>query len=449
MMMSAGRILLLLFWSITSLCADSLTDIIQSCGNANFGTGKYWLVQCLQEPFTAYPVHVTLGSIAPGAGTAALGLNASWILPINTSEIQLSSEALMSTDTSWLVQTQALIATPTLTFKVKRSTSPPHRVTGLGVGGLLEQAHLDAKATAMVRARYFDAKEQWFYGLGPVTSLAGDSKYSQKQFELGTTFNNPFTPWISGGIAVDYLRPRIVEANSGIQLTSLYNAASAPGLMTRDDFVRFEPYIALHIPAHRSLSNTARIGYSFYSAVGDQQYSFQRLSVSDVTSVPLLIRIPPLSTKTRRSAVGGFFCSDVRSGDRCSLGNLSLIGRADVSYTGAGHYVPFFLDPTLGGQDLQGNDTLRGFGDYRFRAPNRILFQVEYQHPIWSVFGLIVFYDTGKVGLQPSDLNLGQLRHDIGLGVNITAGNHQIARLYVAFGTGEPVQIQPRFGGLL
>lgn len=447
--MLARKTALLAICATSLLHADSITDITQSCGNANFGAGEYWLVQCLQQAFSAYPIHLTIGSIAPGAGTAALGFTASKVVPINSSEVVLSTEGLMSTDTSWLIQSQAVFAVPTFALKIKRTPTAPQRPLSLGMGGLLEQAELDAKASAVLRARYYDAKEQFFYGLGPVTSLTGESKYSQKQVELRAGFNDPLTPWSSAGANLDYLRPRIVAPNAGIPLANLYTGASAPGLTTQDDYIRVEPYIELHIPAHRSLANAARVGYAFYSAVGDGQYSFRRLSASDVTSVPLRIGLRPARTTSQRSGVANFFCPSLRSGAHCSLGDLSLTGRIDVSYAAAGHRVPFFFDPTLGGQDLAGDDTLRGFGDYRFRAPNSVLFQVEYRHPIWSVFGLVVFYDTGKVGLLPSDLNLGQLRHDIGLGIDVTAGNHQVARIYAAFGTGEPVQIQPKFGGLL
>jgi hypothetical protein len=314
---------------------------------------------------------------------------------------------------------------------------------------LLQQSDLDAKASVVLRARIYDAKQQWFYGLGPATSLNGESEYSQKQFELRAGVNNPFTAWFSAGLNADFVRPRIAEPNAGNSIFALYNDVTAPGLNLRDDFGRFEPYVQFKLPPHRSFHTEARIGFSFYDAIGDRQYSFRRLSASDVTTIPLWIPVRPAKTADKRSGTANFFCPSVRSGGHCSAGDLSIVGRVDASYVPNGHVAPFFLDPTLGGQDLQGNDTLRGFGDYRFRAPNRVLLQAEYRHPLWSVLGLVVFYDVGKVGLQPSDLMLSRLRHDIGLGLEVSVGNHLVARLYAAFGTGEPVQIQPRFGSLL
>jgi hypothetical protein len=426
------RVLILALLTASCVLADSLNDIEQACIQGNFGVGKYWLIQCLQEAFTAYPTHLALGTIAPGAGTAALGLTVSKILPLNNAEVILSNEALISTDTSWLAQSQALVSFP-----------------ALGGGRLLKQSELDAKGSALFRARVYDAKEQWFYGLGPATSLNAQSEYSQKQVELRAGVNNPLSAWSSAGFDVDYLRPRIGMPNNGTPLQSVFSITDVPGLTARDDFVRIDPYITFNIPAHRSLSNSGRVGFAFFEAIGERQFSFRKLSVSDVTNIPIPIPLRPPRLASQRSKLIDFFCPSVRSGAHCSGGDISLTGRLDASYTSFGHEVPFFFDPTLGGEDLEGDDTLRGFGDYRFRAPNRILLQAEYRHPIWAVIGLVVFYDVGKVAFQPSELTLGQLRHDIGLGLDFSVGNHQIARLYVGFGTGEPIQIRPRFGGLL
>ena len=54
--------------------------------------------------------------------------------------------------------------------------------------------------------------------------------------------------------------------------------------------------------------------------------------------------------------------------------------------------MPFYLMPTLGG-----NDTLRGFREYRFRGPHAILAQAEYRWEIWSGLDGALFYDAGKV----------------------------------------------------
>jgi hypothetical protein len=52
--------------------------------------------------------------------------------------------------------------------------------------------------------------------------------------------------------------------------------------------------------------------------------------------------------------------------------------RLSISQTSTGNAFPFYMQETLGGID--GQPTLHGFADYRFRAPDLLLFQVEYDH---------------------------------------------------------------------
>lgn len=94
---------------------------------------------------------------------------------------------------------------------------------------------------------------------------------------------------------------------------------------------------------------------------------------------------------------------------------------------------------------MDGYDVLRGFGQYRFRGPSAVLFQVDYRHPLWGPVGLLSFYDMGKVVQERSDLSFAELRHDIGLGLYLHAGNRELARFYIGFGTGEPARPSFKF----
>jgi hypothetical protein len=111
--------------------------------------------------------------------------------------------------------------------------------------------------------------------------------------------------------------------------------------------------------------------------------------------------------------------------------------------------VPFYFQETLGGADINGNDTLRGFVDYRFRGASRILFQAEYRHGIWGPLGFLSFYDLGRVAQRPSDISFDHTRHDIGVGLTISATNRVVTRMYVGFGTGEGIRPNYKFGGAL
>ena len=67
---------------------------------------------------------------------------------------------------------------------------------------------------------------------------------------------------------------------------------------------------------------------------------------------------------------------------KVDLGTVSVSARlADVATSG-GNRMPFYLQPTLGGTDIDNVDALRSYRDYRFRAPNLLVFQTEYTHTI-------------------------------------------------------------------
>jgi len=124
-------------------------------------------------------------------------------------------------------------------------------------------------------------------------------------------------------------------------------------------------------------------------------------------------------------------------GGQCSMGQLVLKELLTSSYVGANRQVPFYFQPTLGGADINGVDTLRGLVDYRLRAPNRILLQAEFYHNIQGPIGIYGFYEVGKVGLSAGDLDLVHLRHDLGVGVYFKIQNQIVVRGYIGFGAGE------------
>jgi hypothetical protein len=154
--------------------------------------------------------------------------------------------------------------------------------------------------------------------------------------------------------------------------------------------------------------------------------------------------LPSRDTPSHRPATANLLCPSLRSANRCSVGTLQINTSVTASYTEPGRLVPFYLDPTLGGIDINSDDTLRGYRDYRFRGPDAVLFQVEYRHPVWGPLGLLGFYDLGNVAEQAGDLSLSGMRHDLGLGIYFHAGNRELVRFYVGFGA-DGARATPRF----
>ena len=114
-----------------------------------------------------------------------------------------------------------------------------------------------------------------------------------------------------------------------------------------------------------------------------------------------------------------------------------------TSDTDAGHVMPFYLMPTLGG-----NDTLRGFREYRFRGPHAILGQVEYRWEIWSGLDGALFYDAGKVANRRGDLNFKDLERDYGFGFRFNTDQGVVFRVDAGFGSRDGKHLYVVLGGI-
>ena len=117
-----------------------------------------------------------------------------------------------------------------------------------------------------------------------------------------------------------------------------------------------------------------------------------------------------------------------------------FVSTSDTSGT---QVMPFYFMPTLGG-----NDTLRGFREYRFRGPHAILAQAEYRWEIWSAFDAALFYDAGKVASNRADLDFNNLETDYGIGFRFNTDNGVVFRVDTAFGSRDGKHVYFVFGGV-
>ena len=99
--------------------------------------------------------------------------------------------------------------------------------------------------------------------------------------------------------------------------------------------------------------------------------------------------------------------------------------------------VPFYFQPTLGGQDIDSSLTLGSYRDYRFRAPNFLLLQESFEHSIWGPFGAKFMADQGRVALTRSDVGFSHLKHSFAAGLTLRAGAFPMVSLMFAWGGSE------------
>jgi hypothetical protein len=119
------------------------------------------------------------------------------------------------------------------------------------------------------------------------------------------------------------------------------------------------------------------------------------------------------------------------------IGQFSLDAFGSLSIVPDGDSVPFYLQPTVGGTDLNGLSVLRSFRDYRFRAPSRAVIILEHEHNIVGPIGSLVFADWAQVSTDLSTLRLDAFHRSFGAGITVRVGNVTVLRAFYAWGGGE------------
>jgi hypothetical protein len=264
-----------------------------------------------------------------------------------------------------------------------------------------------------------DYPQENFFGLGPDSNRDDRSDYAIRTNHFGGRAGvRPVTHLLVGG-GLEYLEPRLGEGQNDRfpDVADAFSPSEAPGLDARADFLRSEAFIEVDYrePRYAKKGGWYRIDFSHYDDRTLGQFTFNRID------------------------------ADLRQFIGFLAGRRVIAARLFVSTsdTSAGQTMPFYFMPTLGG-----NDTLRGFREYRFRAPHAILAQGEYRWEIWSGFDAALFYDAGKVANRREDLDFENLESDYGIGFRFNTNSGVILRVDAAFGSRDGKHLYIVFGGV-
>jgi outer membrane protein assembly factor BamA len=103
---------------------------------------------------------------------------------------------------------------------------------------------------------------------------------------------------------------------------------------------------------------------------------------------------------------------------------IAVRGAVVLSYPTERNLVPFYLQPTLGG-----NDDLRGFGPYRFRDYHSLSLSVEHRWYAFSLLDMALFADAGKVVRLKRDIDPTDLHYSGGIGLRFRLRSAIITRI--------------------
>jgi len=339
-----------------------------------------------------------------------------------------------------------------------------------------------------------------FYGLGS-TSPSTKYVYQLNETYGGASARMPIFNWLTLNGQIEYRQPDLPGLTSANAVNLNFSETTAPGLASQPPFMHYgtgvttlarvlsEPvspdadaaketpplmkrrfvYSFLNEADYHWYSDRDTGHYSFQQFVfsGDETIQFggvieEYVPATKVKTFPFFKRnfyqfighscgvvdqreksapeIDPTTGK-KSPAQTERVANDLRVTDPCDFGKLEIKTYLALSHAGSGDVIPFYMQPTVGGSDIDSRLSLRGFADYRFRAPDATFIQTEYSVPISGPIGGLAFYDAGNVGQTLSGLSFAHLRQDAGVGGAVRFGGSVVAQVYLAMGAGHGVHL--------
>jgi hypothetical protein len=411
--------------------------VSNACGKFSFKT----VPGCAYTLFTDHPLHIAVGSIAPQNG---FGFGAAFVTHYTPNEswrLSWDVDAVVSTSAAWRAGAyMKIIHTPVIQIvPVTPSSSKPGSKSKKPVSVRQYTVfNLYAQSTSL--------NKLFFFGQGPNSSILDQAVFGMRETIFG---GNVIKPVKSGGLNMALL----AEANGRFvslrgnhhedrpSIEQLYSEPSAPGLATQPGFlqlgegVRIKPVL---FNDHVQLNYMA--SFQQFVAPSNSHYSFLRWTGDFGHTFPLYGTTQSVAPKdingpdSCATALGAEKCPPV-SVSRNRSGAIGFRVLLSQSFTPGSNVVPFYLQPTLGGSDINGTSSLAAFQDYRFRAPNLLLVRESFEHSIWGPFGFQFLADQGKVSLT-RDIGFSRWRHSYASGFTIRAGGLPEIYFLYAWGAG-------------
>jgi hypothetical protein len=389
-----------------------------NCDDFVHGPNKDTLFACGSSTFRSRPFHFLAQSIVPGSGVGGGG---QYARDFNSDKNKKSS----TERSGWQ---NRFTATGVITIRQfwLAGVSFEGQHDGYGAGAKSEE-----KFMFNIYAHNRDLPMMTFYGLGPNTNVLKSVKFSQRDTGAGFEVYNPLNTWLNAGGKVEGLWPNVggVTGTNVVSIQTQYTEQTAPGLTTQPPMTREEIYLRPKAHPFPRLELDYLIAYDFFQDTSTGHFSFRRFETT------LQNTFYPITNKR---------------GDPERDRSFIVRWRYSTASAGSGHAVPFYLQETLGGTDIDNQPTLRAFKDYRFRGPDLMMVQAEYDMRIrsWTYkfvgIGVMATYDAGKVALNRSDLNFSGMHQSFGGGLVFYLADKLVFRAAVALGGGEGTH--PYFG---
>ncbi|HKD09331.1 MAG TPA: hypothetical protein VKB79_25730 [Bryobacteraceae bacterium] len=408
--------------------------------------GQFKILPCATTLFTDHPFHIAVGSLSPGNGFAAgpALTFAHHTVPhhipgpggdtITHWRFGWDIDGVASSNRSWRAGLY-------LTARYTRE-KPTVVLPGAGTPG----AASDLRQMSTVITGYVQTEslnQLSYYGIGQNTSRSNLAYFGMTQTIAGSHADVPLWTPINLRLFGE-ANARIIHLRSGVpgtvpSIEQIYTPATAPGLGDHKSYGQFAQGLSM-TPDFGRLGLNYQVAFKEYAG---SSATFTRMSFDlnhefllygkSVPEPPRSFNGPDACARTETN----LSCPPVTS-SRNLKGSIGVRLLLMESFVPSGNTVPIYFMPTLGGADINGDTYLASYADYRFRAPNLMLFRVSFEHAVGNLpLGMIFTYDQGKVAATRDQLGFDHLAHSFSAGLTLRAGGLPVLSIMFAVGGNE------------
>jgi hypothetical protein len=396
--------------------------------------------ECVYTLFTSSPLHVAAGSQPPQNGFAfGLAFAERWT-PNESWRITWSADAVTTLAGSWRAGAYAkFIRTPSTSGVVVRPSGtpapPPDSIAPRPVPVFDAFVQSISLETLSFYGGGMDSAREDRTIFGETQTIVGGSVL----YPIGAKALAAVRPAFVGGIQL-----RVIDIRDGEgsfpRVDQRFSPDAAPGLLDQDPFTQFTEGIRLkpsfangavalnYLLSSQQFRTSASSHGSFVRWTADLRHEFP-LSRRAASTGPRDFNSPnECATSAGSSACPPLQFSRNREG---AITIRALVVGASVSET---NQVPFYLQPTLGGSDLNGDRVLAGYDDYRYRGPNLVALQESVEHSLWGPVGAFFTLEQGAVAERFHEFRFKDLANSATVGLTLRAGGFPMVNLAFAFG---------------
>ena len=372
-----------------------------------------------------HPFHLALGSIAPQNGFGAGPAFVTHFTPKNWRDT-LSADAVFAPGGAWRAGAY---------MKLFRTKIEPPQLAPPGV--IARPLRITEYPVFNLYAQAISLPTLSFYGIGSDTPVGNKTSYGMTETIFGGNAAIPlgnFAPPLKLSLLLEG-NGRLFDIRGGTDsdvpsIDTRFSEATAPGLTTQPSYAQFGEGVRMR---PWLFNDGLQLNYAFLYqqfASTESSFSFQRWTVDLNHVVPLYHTGGGPALRDERNTPNE--CSASQSVHACPSVTRDLWGSVSVraliskSQVGNSAAVPFYLQRTLGGSDINSQRALASYDDYRFRGPHLMLFQESIEHALWGPIGASLLVEQGRVAAQGEGLSFSGLKHSVGVGATLRAGGFPV-----------------------